>query len=219
MKKPKKPLTERFQQLAGIKPLYELEDASPGASGPGKKPQKDIERVMKLVGRVVNTRKEYEELMRAVAEFDVSGKESAIHKAFADYPAVKAALLSAKTLSDPEDNQQTYQFATDKEYTTTDSKGSGSNPYGEDEAIKYLSDNGTLHPSYISGKGVAMKEEDWAQFKGMYTINNDRLGYVKDDGSLHSAPMPEAVGEREALMDYIKNNFEETPGVPVVGSN
>ena len=45
MKKPKKPLTERFQQLAGIKPLYELEDASPGASGPGKKPQKDIERV------------------------------------------------------------------------------------------------------------------------------------------------------------------------------
>ena len=43
----------------------------------------------------------------------------------------------------------------------------------------------------------------------MSKINNDRLGYVKDDGSLHSAPMPDSVGEREALMDYIKNNFEE----------
>ena len=52
----KKPLLERFQKLAGIKPLYEIDDASDGASGPGMTPPGDVEKAMKIIGQFINNR-------------------------------------------------------------------------------------------------------------------------------------------------------------------
>ena len=98
----KKPLHERFQQLAGIKPLYEIEDASPGAAGPGITPPGDVEKAMKIVGQFVNNRIEYEALLIAVLEFDVQGKEAAITKAFKEYPSIRSAILGQDDFSDPE---------------------------------------------------------------------------------------------------------------------
>ena len=214
----KKPLLERFQQLAGIKPLYEVEDASPGASGPGLKPKTDVERVMKLLDQYVDSRVEYEQIIRAVIEFDVDGKEAAITKAFSDYPTLRSALLGQKTLSDPEDNTQTYKFQSDDEYTV-DGDGSGDGEEDHSWAEEYLSDSGTLHQSYKGGNNIDYGPDSWEQFKGKYTLNNERIGYVKDDGSLHSAPLPTSVGENEQLMAYITSNYQEDGSVPVVGSN
>tara|TARA_R110002020_G_scaffold6422_11_gene27368 strand:- start:1445 stop:2014 length:570 start_codon:yes stop_codon:yes gene_type:complete len=188
----KKSLTERFQQLAGIKPLYEQDinpDGTPVFTGKDDELEGDVQQILKLVPKI-NNKEEWEELITALFHQDVASVT----------PSIKKQWLR-DTLK------------------TSDQQAGTEGGGGEDAAIKYLSDSGTLHVSYVSGKGVEMKAEDWAQYKGMYTINNDRLGYVKDDGSLHSAPMPDSVGEREALMDYIKNNFEENSGVPVVGSN
>ena len=84
---------------------------------------------------------------------------------------------------------------------------------------KYLSKNGTKHISYKSGKGVEMKEDDWAKHKGGYTINNGRIGYIKDDGSLHSVKLPVSVGENESLMRYMNDNYEKNDNVPVVSES
>ena len=113
----KKPLNERFQQLAGIKPLYEVDDASPGASGPGEKAKADVEKVFKILDQYVDNRVEYEQLLKAVLEFDVVGKEAAITRALKDYPTVRSALLGAEDFSNPEVNKQTYKFPSDDEYT------------------------------------------------------------------------------------------------------
>ena len=82
---------------------------------------------------------------------------------------------------------------------------------------KYLSQNGTRHVSYVSGKGVKMTDEDWAQHKGGYTINNGRVGYIKDDGSLHSVKLPDAVGEKQSLIRYMNDKYKRNDNVPVVG--
>ena len=89
--------------------------------------------------------------------------------------------------------------------------------YDDNWVEKYLSQNGEKHLSYKSGKGVDMKPEDWAQHKGGYTINNGKLGYIKDDGSLHSVKLPDSVGENDALMKYINSKYEKNDNVPVVG--
>tara|TARA_R100000988_G_scaffold31026_1_gene15707 strand:- start:93 stop:455 length:363 start_codon:yes stop_codon:yes gene_type:complete len=81
---------------------------------------------------------------------------------------------------------------------------------------KYLSQKGTRHVSYVSGKGVEMKDEDWAQHKGGYTINNGRVGYIKDDGSLHSVKLPVSVGEKQSLIRYMNDKYERNDNVPVV---
>ena len=81
---------------------------------------------------------------------------------------------------------------------------------------KFLSQNGTKHVSYKSGKGVEMTDEDWAQHKGKYTINNGRIGYVKDDGSLHSVKLASSVGENDAIIRYMNDNYESDGSVPVV---
>ena len=81
---------------------------------------------------------------------------------------------------------------------------------------KFLSQNGTKHVSYKSGKGVKMTDEDWAQHKGKYTINNGRIGYVKDDGSLHSVKLASSVGENDAIIRYMNDNYESDGSVPVV---
>ena len=83
----------------------------------------------------------------------------------------------------------------------------------------YLSQNGTKHVSYKSGKGVKMTDEDWAQHKGKYTINNGRIGYVKDDGSLHSVKLASSVGENDAIIKYMNDNYESDGSVPVVSEN
>ena len=84
---------------------------------------------------------------------------------------------------------------------------------------KFLSQNGTKHVSYKSGKGVEMTDEDWAQHKGKYTINNGRIGYVKDDGSLHSVKLASSVGENDAIIRYMNDNYESDGSVPVVSEN
>ena len=81
---------------------------------------------------------------------------------------------------------------------------------------KFLSQNGTKHVSYKSGKGVEMTDEDWAQHKGKYTITNGRIGYVKDDGSLHSVKLASSVGENDAIIRYMNDNYESDGSVPVV---
>ena len=81
---------------------------------------------------------------------------------------------------------------------------------------KFLSQNGTKHVSYKSGKGVEMTDEDWAQHKGKYTINNGRIGYVKDEGSLHSVKLASSVGENDAIIRYMNDNYESDGSVPVV---
>ena len=84
---------------------------------------------------------------------------------------------------------------------------------------KFLSKNGTKHVSYKSGKGVKMTDEDWAQHKGKYTINNGRIGYVKDDGSLHSVGLASSEGENDAIIKYMNDNYESDNSVPVVSEN
>ena len=81
---------------------------------------------------------------------------------------------------------------------------------------KFLSQNGTKHVSYKSGKGVEMTDEDWAQHKGGYTINNGRVGYIKDDGSLHSVKLPTSVGEKQSLIRYMNDKYKRNDNVPVV---
>jgi hypothetical protein len=192
----KKSLTERFQQLAGIKPLYEqpneddvYPDGSPMFKGKDGELEGDVQQILKLIPKI-NNKEEWEELITALFHQKVASVTPSVKKTW-----LRGTLKTADQKADTE--------------------GGG----GDHSAIKYLSDNGTLHVSYVGGKGVKMGPEEWAQYKGMYTINNNRLGYVTDEGSLHSAPMPDSVGERDALMAFIKNNFEENSGVPVVGSN
>ena len=82
---------------------------------------------------------------------------------------------------------------------------------------KMLKDDGTRHVSYVSGKGVKMTDEDWAQHKGGYTINNGRVGYIKNDGSLHSIKLPTSVGEKQSLIRYMNDKYKRNDNVPVVG--
>tara|TARA_Y100001973_G_scaffold62815_1_gene92091 strand:+ start:556 stop:2145 length:1590 start_codon:yes stop_codon:yes gene_type:complete len=81
---------------------------------------------------------------------------------------------------------------------------------------KMLKNDGTRHVSYVSGKGVKMTDEDWAQHKGGYSINNGRVGYIKDDGSLHSIKLPTSVGEKQSLIRYMNDKYKRNDNVPVV---
>ena len=75
------------------------------------------------------------------------------------------------------------QLAGIKPLYQLDEKQDFSDSFDDAYIEKMLKDDGTRHVSYVSGKGVKMTDEDWAQHKGKYTINNGRIGYVKDDGS------------------------------------
>lgn len=161
----KKPLLERFQKLAGIKPLYEIEDASPGASGPGLSPPGDVEKSMKIVGQFVNNRIEYEALLIAILQFDVPGKKAAITKALKDHPTLRSALLGQDEFSDEENNLQTYKFKTDNEYTID-----GEEPTdGEDANPEDLSPEEIDDISKQSAMGD-ISDEDLAKFNAAQNL-------------------------------------------------
>jgi flagellar hook-basal body complex protein FliE len=59
------------------------------------KPLPDISRVHKLIAQFIDNRKEYEQLLIDLAEFDVPQKKAAIMNAFKDNPSLRSAFVKA----------------------------------------------------------------------------------------------------------------------------